>query len=406
MEVKEYQQNNPSPLKGVKVLDFTMLLPGPLCTMYLGDLGADVFKVEHPIAFDNTRKMGDSLFNTDIKSYFYLLNRNKKSLVINFKRKEGVEIIKKIIPDIDILVEGFRPNMMKEIGLGYEELCSINPKLIYCSISGYGQNSIYKEYAGHDGNYLALSGILDLIGEEKPVLPAIQIADILGGAMTAMSSILTALYYREKTGEGQFIDVSIMDSTLNVAILAIGDFISNKKNVIRNQTYLSGKLPNYNIYKCKDNRYVILAALEGQFFQVFLKQIQRLDLLQKTIEGKYEEVKTELTNFFKEKTYQDLEPIFKNPNSCLTPILTLEEVFENPHFLSRGSIIQINDKELGILKIPGSPFVFSKSKISYRLPPPKLGQHTKEILKKYYSEEEIQEFNLKKLIYFHNSFDE
>lgn len=406
METIEYKEKNFSPLKGIRVLDFTMLLPGPLCTMYLGDLGAEVIKVEHPLAFDSTRKMGDSLLNSNMNSYYYLLNRNKKSLVVNFKKKEGVEIIKKIIPKIDVLVEGFRPNMMKEIGLGYEELCSMNPKLIYCSISGYGQESIYKEFAGHDGNYLALSGILDLIGEEKPVLPAIQIADVLGGTMTALSSILTALFYREKSGEGQFIDISIMDSTLNVAILAIGDFVSNKKKVIRNQTYLSGKIPNYNIYKCKDDRYVILAALEGQFFQVFLKQIQRLDLLQKTIEGKYEEVKKELENFFQDKTYQDLEPLFKNPNCCLTPILTLEEVFDNPHFLNRGTIIQINDKEFGILKIPGSPFVFSKSKVSYRLPPPKLGQHTKEILKEFFSEEEIQELNLKKLIYIYNSFDE
>ncbi len=396
----EYNQENTGPLKEIKVLDFSLLLPGPLCTMHLGDLGAEVIKVEHPVAFDNTRKMGPFFNNRNINSYFYILNRNKKSIAINYKRKEGVEILKKIIKDVDVLVEGFRPGMMQEIGLGYDIVKEINPSIIYCSISGFGQNSIYKDFAGHDANYLALSGILNLIGEEKPILPAIQIADILGGSMSALVSIVTALYYREKTKEGQYIDVSITDSTLQVGILSIGDFIVNHQEPKRNQTYLSGLLPNYQIYECANNRFVILAALEGPFFQVFLKQIQKEDLLELTIQGNYEKVKQELSNYFKTKTYEELEPIFKNPNACLFPIYTLKEVFENIHFLSSGTIIQINDKELGVIKIPGSPFHFSKTSVSYRLPPPKLGEHTEEYLNKIsFSQEELEELENKRIIF-------
>jgi crotonobetainyl-CoA:carnitine CoA-transferase CaiB-like acyl-CoA transferase len=399
-QIIEYNQENRGPLRDVRVLDFTMLLPGPLCTMYLGDFGADVVKVEHPIAIDNTRKMGHYFpQNKNINTYYYLLNRNKKSIAINYKRKEGVEILKKLLPKFDIIVEGFRPGMMEEIGLGYEEVKKINPKIIYCSISGFGKDSPYKDFAGHDANYLALSGILDLIGDEKPILPAVQIADILGGTMSALTGILTALYYREKTGEGQYIDISITDSVMQVATLSIGDFIAEQKPPTRNKTYLSGLIPNYQIYECRNNRYVVLAALEGQFFQVFLKQIQREDLLKLTIEGKYEEVKQELANYFKSKTFEDLEPIFKNPNACLFPILSLKETFENPHFLERGTIIQIHDQELGIIKIPGSPFKFSNTPISYRLPPPKLGEHTEDFLKALnYSENELLELEKKRII--------
>lgn len=395
----EYNQNNNGILKNIKVLDFTMLLPGPLCTMHLGDMGADVVKVEHPVAFDNTRKMGPFFPNKNINSYYYLLNRNKKSIAINYKRKEGVELIKKIIQEFDIIVEGFRPGMMDELGLGYEEIKKIKPNIIYCSISGFGKDSPYKDYAGHDANYLALSGILDLIGDEKPILPAIQIADILGGSLSALSSILAALYYREKTGEGQYIDVSITDCVMQVATLSIGDFIATNKQPQRNKSYLSGLLPNYQIYECSDGRFVVLAALEGQFFQVFLKQIQKEELIKPAMKGEFEIVKQELTKFFKSKTYQDLEPIFKNPNACLFPILTLEEVFSNIHFIERGTIIQINDQELGLIKIPGSPFKFSKTPISYRLPPPKLGEHTEEILKPLNLEEnQYKELEQKRII--------
>lgn len=398
-KIIEYHQNNEGLLKDIKVLDFSMLLPGPLCTLHLGDLGAEIIKVEHPVAFDNTRKMGPNFKNKEINTYYYLLNRNKKSIAINYKRPEGVEIIKKLIPEFDILVEGFRPGMMEEIGLGYEEVKKINPKIIYCSISGFGKDSIYKEYAGHDANYLALSGVLDLIGDNQPILPAIQIADILGGSLSALSSILAALYYREKTNEGQYIDVSITDFTMQVATLSIGDFLSTQEQPERNRTHLSGLLPNYQIYECKENRFVILAALEGQFFQVFLKQIGREDLLQKTVQGEYDYVKEELKTYFKQKSYEDLEPIFKNPNACLFPVLNLKEVFEHPHFLDRGTIIKINDKELGIIKIPGSPFKFSRSPVSYRLPPPKLGEHTKEILKHLnLNEESLKELEKKRII--------
>ncbi|MCS7204417.1 MAG: CoA transferase [Leptospiraceae bacterium] len=384
-------------LEGIRVLDFSTLLPGPLCTLYLSELGAEVIKVEHPVAFDGTRKLGTTFSNSNQNTYFYLLNRNKKSLAINYKRAEGVEILKKLLPKVDILVEGFRPGMMEKIGLGYEEAAKINPKIIYVSISGFGATSIYKDYAGHDANYLAISGVLDLLSETRPTLPAVQIADVMG-SYSALAQIGFALYHRERTGQGSFIDVSITNSTLPVAMLAIGDLLGSK-TYDKNKTPLAGLLPNYQVYECKDKRYIVVAALEPMFLQVFLRLIQREDLWELTINGNYEYVKRELQKYFINKTYKDLDFLFQNPNSCVFPILKLHEVMEHPHFIQTQMFVEINDKEIGILKLPRIPFRFSNLETKTHSPPPKLGQHTEEILKELnISKEKMANLEKQKII--------
>ncbi len=385
-------------LSDIKVLDFTYLLPGPFCSLYLADLGAEVVKVEHPIAFDGIRKMGPFFPNSEITTYHYLLNRNKKSIAINYKKKEGVEIIKKLIPHFDIFLEGFRPGMMEEIGLGYEEVNKINPEIIYCSISGYGENS-RKDFAGHDANYLSFSGVLDLIGENKPVLPAIQIADILGGSLHALIGILTALYARTKSNRGDYIHISMHQASLSVAILSIGDYLANHQNPIRNQTYLSGLLPNYQIYETKDNRYIVVAALEGQFFHIFLKQIQREDLWEEALKKNFNFVKQELKNYFQSRNLKELEFLFQNPNTCVSPILTIKEVFEDPLSVKDQLVIEINDNKLGLIKIPNFPLQFKRNKIYIKTNSPELGQHTYEILNRYsFNDDRINELSSKKII--------
>ncbi|MBP7283324.1 MAG: CoA transferase, partial [Leptospiraceae bacterium] len=198
------------PLVGVKVIDLSLLLPGPLCSMYLADMGAEVIKIENPRAYDGTRAMVKS--EKGLPGLFFMTNRNKKAITLNLKKEQSKEILFKLLEDADILLEGFRPDALDEMGIGYSVLKEKFPRLIYCGISGYGTSGVYKHWAGHDGNYLALAGVLDQLGgRDKPSLAGFQLADIGGGTLTAVAAILAALYSREKTGRGQKIDVSMME---------------------------------------------------------------------------------------------------------------------------------------------------------------------------------------------------
>jgi len=369
---------NRGALAGVRILDLSMLLPGPLCSMHLADLGADVIKVEHPVAIDGTRRMGPALSENgnQMNAYFYIVNRNKKSITLNYKRKEGQELLLKLLEDTDVLLEGFRPGMMKGIGLDYESLKERFPRLIYCAISGYGATGPDQNKAGHDANYLARSGLLSITGtSEDPVLPGMQVADIAGGTLLALSGILAALYYREKTGKGNFVDTGMMDGAFSMLSLQAGEFLASHKNPTRAATPLSGLLPNYRVYRVKDGRHVVLAALEGPFFQVFLRQIGKEDLLKRTADGDYEGVAKELSDFFATKTIADLQSLTDHSDTCLSPVLTLDEAFEDPQLKDRHAFVELEDHRFGQLKVPGSPFHLSESPVSYRLAPPEVGEH-------------------------------
>ena len=219
----------PGPLDGVRVIDLSLLLPGPLCSMYLGDMGADVIKVENPRMPDLTRMMGARLQSPSGESsesgLFLMLNRNKRAITINLKRPEGREVLLRLLEDADILIEGFRPGTLDEMGIGYEQLRERFGRLIYCAISGYGASGPYRDLAGHDGNYIGYAGLLDINGEAggPPVLPGVQIADIGGGTQMALSAILAALFARERTGEGQFLDISMLDGAFSFLSLHAGE---------------------------------------------------------------------------------------------------------------------------------------------------------------------------------------
>jgi alpha-methylacyl-CoA racemase len=387
------------PLKGVKVLDLSLLLPGPLCSMYLADLGAEVIKVENPRAADATRYMFKS--DTGVPGLYLMLNRNKKAITLNLKRKESIEIIYKLLESTDILLEGFRPTAMAEMGLGYEELSKKFPRLIYCGISGYGSEGTYRDYAGHDGNYLALSGILELTGTvDFPVLPGFQLADVGGGSLTALAGILAALYGREKTSLGTRVDVSMMESSLQFLSLYLGIYASTGKIPERGNELLSGKLPNYSVYKLKDNRFVLLGTLEERFFRSFLRAVsleKELETLPLT-ENNFSTWKNKLTDFFQSKTIADLDPIFKNTDACLSLIRNLKEVVEDPDLLEKGLIFYKNHPKFGKLLQLGSPFSYIR-KNEYRTHPPEHGEHTLEILKSIgYNDTELEDFKSKRVI--------
>ncbi len=389
-----------TPLQGVKVLDLSLLLPGPLCSMYLGDMGAEVLKIENPRAYDGSRAMVKS--EKGLPGLFFMLNRNKKAITLNLKKEKSKEILFKLLEDTDILLEGFRPDALDEMGIGYSELSKKFPRLIYCGISGYGTSGPYKNLAGHDGNYLALIGILDQIGSaDKPSLAGIQIADIGGGSLVALSSILAALYSREKTGRGQKIDVSMMESSLQFLSLYAGVYLSTGKLPVRGNELLSGKLPNYNIYKVKEERFVFLGALEERFFRTFLRQIGKESLLENDFfkEENFPKIQSELEKFFMNKNLSELTYLFENADTCLSPIKNIQEVLEDKHLLERESVFKKNHPVFGEYFQFASPFRFSETKVEYNLQPPEHGEHNSEIYSKLgYTKLHIDELKKGKVI--------
>ncbi|MCX7999882.1 MAG: CoA transferase, partial [Leptospiraceae bacterium] len=339
------------PLEGITVIDLTMLLPGPLCSMYLGDMGANIIKIENPRAADGSRYMTES--KDSLPGLYLMLNRNKKSITLNLKRKESREIFFKLLEKADILLEGFRPGALEEMGYGYETLKEKFPRLIYCGISGYGEEGKLRDHAGHDGNYLALSGVLEQIGSvESPAMSGAQFADIGGGSLTALSSILLALYEREKTGRGQKIIISMMESSLQFLTLYAGLYLTTGSLPQRGSEILSGKLPNYNIYKIQGGRFVFLGALEERFFRAFLRQIKKEDLLEDIplTEEHYQRWKEILIHFFAGQSLESLKPLFENTECCLTPIRNLEEVFNDEEFQQKNLVFEMKHPKYGQIK--------------------------------------------------------
>lgn len=390
---------NGGPLSGVRVVDLSLLLPGPLASMYLGDMGADVIKIENPRMPDLTRLMGTRLGpggkhdivaddpdgGAESESGLYLMvNRNKRAITINIKRPEGREVLMKLLTDADVLLEGFRPGTLAAMGIGYEQLKEKFPRLIYCAISGYGASGPYEQLAGHDGNYIGYSGLLGITGEADgpPVIPGFQVADIGGGTLAAVGSILAALYARERTGRGQFLDISMMDGAFSFLSLHAGEYVASGKSPERGKMDLSGALPNYNVYKCKDGRYVMLGALEERFFKGFLRAVGREELLdgvEMTPEG-LAKIKPQVEAVFAAKNRDEWQELFLNPETCLAPVNDIGEAFADPQLRERGMVQTVTHPELGEILQVGSPFRFSDTPCAVRTPPPRHGEHTEEVL--------------------------
>lgn len=349
-------------LKGLVVLDASTLLPGPMCSLFFADLGAEVIKIESP--------GGDMLrqFKNNGKSaYFEALNRNKKSVIIDLKINDGKKRFMELVKKADVFIEGFRPGKMKSLGMDYENLKKINPKIIYCSISGYGQKGRYKNKAGHDINYVSSNGVLDLIAP-KPFVPRIQIADT-SSALIAAISILSALYNREKTGKGTYIDVSLFNSSLSLINIYVAQF-SVSKNA---KSLLSGAKPCYNIYETKDKKHISLGAIESKFWLAFCTAVKRKDLIKKQFDDKSLE---EVRKIFKNKTAQEWKILNNMHDFCCEPLKKIEEVVNDKDLYKNGSLVNVD----GIKQV-GFPSLFSIiKKLSYKKAP-RLGEHNDEVLK-------------------------
>lgn len=372
------QQNPIGPLQGLTILDFTRLLPGPMATQLLAEMGATVLKIESPDSPDYIRFFPP--YAGEYSAYFNAVNRSKKSLSISFSTEEGKQQIYDLVKTADVLFEQYRPGIMDKMGFGYEQLKAINPKLIYVSITGYGQTGPLAQQAGHDLNYLAISGLLSITGtKEKPVIPGMQIADVAGGSYMAVNGCLAALYARNITGNGQQVDIAMTDCIMPLMALHYAQFHAEKNIVDKSMFELSGRQANYNVYECADAKWIALGALEPKFWDKFCELVQLPEWRYNIMlpEAEMELFKQEVATLFKTKTQAEWLQMAEGKDICLTPILDLSEIEHHPHLQHRQMFVK---DENGFTSI-ANPIKFSDFPKHSSNAAPSLGKDNDEFLK-------------------------
>ncbi len=392
------------PLEGIKVIDFSGALSGPYCSMLLGDMGAEVIKVERPKKGDDSRGWGPPYIEDNLSTYFASINRNKKSITLNLKTSEAIDIVKKIVKDSDILLENFRPGTMDKLGLSYDEMKKINDKLIYCSISGFGQDGPYKHKPGYDLILQGMGGLMSETGEPDggPVKIGIAVTDISAG-MFACYGILGAIISRSKTGKGQFIDTSMLDCQVSWQTYFATGYLHSGKIPSRSGSAHSFICP-YQSFKTKDI-YINIAVGNEDLWKKFCESL-KLDIAEdekfsdngKRLKNREELVKI-IENELVKKTGDEWLKIFEKFGIPSGPIYTIDRLLEDPQVIHRKMIEEVNSPAYGLIKIPGLPVKLSKTGCSINLPPPTLGEHTEEILKKLeYNQEQIKSMREKGIV--------
>lgn len=380
-------------LDGIRILDLSRLLPGPYCTLLLADLGAEVIKVETPGAGDYARIIPEHLGGDGV---FQVVNRNKQSLALNYRNARGLEVFLRLARDADVVVESFRPGAAERWGLGYAALSALNPRLVYCSLSGYGQDGPYAERAGHDLNYMALGGLLALNGAAggPPIPPGVQIADLAGGMLAAVA-ILGALVGRGRTGQGVYLDVSMLDAAVSwVAPFAGAAFLRTGQNPQRGEMTLSGGLPCYTVYAAADGKYLALSALEPHFWTAFCNALGRPDLTTRQFDVS---LTSELAALFATRTRADWLAALGPADACIEPVNEMSEVARDPQVRHRGLIVETETPAAnGAGFAFGSPFRFAG--VQPR-PAPRLGEHTQTVLSQAgLNDDEIRELARAKIV--------
>ncbi len=384
-----------SPLSSLKILDFSTLLPGPYATMMLADLGAEVLRIEAPGRPDLTRMFPP--FDADGNSSQHaLLNRSKRSLGLNLKASGATEIVKRLITEqgFDIVVEQFRPGVMDRLGIGYAMLKEICPRLIFCSLTGYGQDGPFRNRAGHDLNYLALAGLLSYhgrIGQTPPPLP-IQVADIGAGSLHLVIGLLAAVIRRATTGEGGAVDISMHDGSLAWSNIGAAATLVGGESPTPEGTILNGG-SFYDLYATQDDRLLSVGSLEPKFWQGFCQAINREDLIPKGIDfsiEKQQSFKGEIRSTIRTKTLAEWTEIFASCDVCVEPVLTTAEAIEHPQTQARQMVVDVPMSNGAPQQQIGTPIKISGYQPQYKNTGVKLGANTREVLESLgYSEQEI-----------------
>lgn len=376
-------------LSGVKVLDLSRLLPGPYCSMVLSDHGAEVISIE------DRRFIDEAGFPT-------LVNRNKSHMTLNLKTDEGKQVFYKMVQDSDIVLEGFRPGVTEKLAVDYKTLCQINPGIIYCSITGYGQTGSFKDRPGHDVNFLGVSGVLDLIGEKNnpPSIPGVQVADIAGGGMNAVIGILLALQARHTTGRGQYIDISMTDACVSMLHLALEFQQASGQATERSDSLLSHRYAFYNTYETKDGKYLSIGALEYRFWSHLCQILEKPDYASLQYdEERREEIIDFMRETFKLKTLTDWKFLLGDLDICWGPVNTISDVLDDPLFKEREMVVDVKNEDGGKSKTIGIPVKLSDTPGRIKSPPVLFGSSTESVLKRFgFNEEEINGFREKSVI--------
>jgi crotonobetainyl-CoA:carnitine CoA-transferase CaiB-like acyl-CoA transferase len=363
-----------APLQGVRVLDLTRLLPGPMATLHLADLGADVIKIEDLGAGDYA--------SPAVREQ---VNRNKRGMRIDLKQAEGAELLLKLCESADVLVEGFRPGVMARLGLGYDVVRRRNPRLVYCSISGYGQTGSLSQKAGHDLNYCGFAGVADQIGTPSGelALSNLPVADLLGGAMPAVMGILAALFDAQRSGQGRHVDVAIADGVLAHAVIPMAGVIQRGQAPQAGADKLTGALPCYGLYATQDERYLAVGAFEHKFWEQFCAILDREDLAPHHIPATPELnawVREQVTQAVAARSFADWQGLLADADCCVTPVLHLQEAMQLPHFAERGMWVEVQTAQGQCMTQMALPVQMSDFRFEVRHSAPRKGQHTREVL--------------------------
>jgi crotonobetainyl-CoA:carnitine CoA-transferase CaiB-like acyl-CoA transferase len=391
-------------LEGVKILDLSRLVPGAFCTMLLGDMGAEVLKIEAPgvtgIGSSPRTPSGDE--NRRVAAY-YAPDRNKKSIVIDLKSEAGREIFYRLSRGADVIVEGFRPGVAKRLRIDYETVNKLNPRIIYCSLSGYGQDGPYHDFPGHDVNYIAMAGILGLIGssERPPAIPLNLVADFAGAALYGALGITVALVARNKTDKGQYVDVAYMDGAISLMTWFNCGYFFDGSTLKRGESWLHGVYPYYGVYETKDGKYISIGCLEPHFWENLCRLLGREEYIpyhfalehtfHKPENDKWDEIHSFFKQIFLTKTRDEWFDLLIRNDVPAGKVYTPDEVFSDPQVLHRQMVIEVEHPVLGKIKQVGVAPKLSSTPGRVRSLPPLAGEHTDEILQGLgYERQEIE----------------
>src|SRR5271163_1473069 len=377
-----------APLSGIKVIDLTKLAPGPHCTMILGDLGADIIKVEEPgpptgRRAEQAAPSGKTQRPASGLGVHNALGRNKKSIGLNLKSDIGKEIYLKLVQDADVIVEEFRPGVAKRLGIDYETLSASNPKLVYCAVTGFGQTGPYRDFVGHDLNYIAQSGALSMIGrkDQPPTIPLNLLADYAGGGMHAAIGVLAALLARHQTGRGQYVDIAMLDGTMLLIAQALSTYFTNEKIPRRGYTSMDGAAPYYNLYETKDGKTITIGSVEPWFYANLCRAIGCEEYItDQNNHSKWTEMLERFATIFKTRTRDEWYDYLTQWDICVGKMLTLDELEHDPQIRARNMIVEVETPTGEKVKQVGISVKLSDTPGSIRSLASKLGQHTDEVL--------------------------